>query len=111
MSKLFNYYSFDECPDEKKLFEKLEYLASKDKIEWSEKDKYLLKIKDIELDDDEIDELSKFLDNNYVYPYLGHDEDEDDYEDDKYDDYDNYDDDYDNKKSKRYNSDNYDDDF
>jgi hypothetical protein len=100
MSKLFNYYSFDECSDEEKLFERLDELTSHDKIEYSEQDKYLIKIKDIELDDDEIEDLCEFLDKNNVYPYLGYDED-DDYSDDDYDI--DEDDDY-NGKSREYKS-------
>jgi hypothetical protein len=107
MSKLFNYYSFDECSDEQQLFERLDELVNQGKIEYSEQDKYLLKIKDTELDDDEIKDLCEFLDSNNVYPYLGYDE-SDDYEDDDYDF--NESDDY-NVKSKGYRSDYDDEDF
>lgn len=107
MSKLFNYYSFDECSDEHILFERLDELVSQDKIEYSEQDKYLIKIKDIELDDDEVQDLCEFLDDNNVYPYLGYEEDDDDYSDDDYDL--DEDDDY-NGKSRGYKSD-YDDDY
>jgi hypothetical protein len=99
MSKLFNYYSFDECSDEQHLFERLDELVNQDKIEYNEQDKYLIKIKDIELDDNELEDLCNFLDENNVYPYLGYEED-DDIESD-YNDYDDYDDDY-NGKSKGY---------
>lgn len=106
MSKLFNYYSFDECSDEQKLFEKLDELTNQEKIEYSEQDNYLIKIKDIELDDDEIEDLCEFLDKNNIYPYLGYEEEEEDYDFDDYGDEDQ--DDY-NGKSRGYKS-GYDDD-
>jgi len=107
MKKLFNYYSFDECSDEQKLFGKLDELLNQTKIEYSEQDNYLIKIKDIELDDNEIEDLSKFLDDNNVYPYLGYNDDDDD---DLEDDYEIDEDDY-NSKSRGHRSDYDEDDY
>jgi hypothetical protein len=92
MEKLFNYYSFDECPDEDILFEKLNQLVDEEKIQYSEKESYLIKIDDLELSDTELEELSKFLDDNNVYPYLGYEEEDDDYESNfgDFDDYEDY---------------------
>ena len=112
-SKLFNFYSFDECSDEEQLFEKLESLKDESKIDFTEQDNYIIKIKDIELSDDDISDLMKFFDDMNVYPYLG-DEDEDDDEDYDFDESDDVEDDYNGSyKSKRGNSsdDDYYDDF
>ena len=108
-SKLFNFYSFDECSDEDKLFNKLDLLKNESKIHYTQDDNYLIKIKDLELSDDEIEKLSVFLDSLNVLPYLGH-EDEGDTD---FDDYDDSDDDIDDNYNGRYKSrnDDYDDDY
>ena len=100
-SKLFNFYSFDECSDEDKLFNKLDLLKNESKIHYTQDDNYLIKIKDLELTDDEIEKLSVFLDSLNVLPYLGYEEEVDN----DFDDYDNdSDDDIDDiipKKTKK----------
>ena len=110
-SKLFNFYSFDECSDEDKLFKKLDLLKNESKIHYTQDDNYLIKIKDLELTDDEIEKLSVFLDSLNVLPYLGH-EDEVDTDSDDYDD-DSGNDDIDDNYNGRYKSrdDDYDDDY
>jgi len=111
-SKLFNFYSFDECSDEDQLFEKLDSLKDESKIEYTEQDNYIVKIKDLELSDDEISELIKFLDNLNVFPYLGIEEDEEDEFSDFDDDFsengdDEYNGSYKSKKGKSSDDDYY----
>lgn len=109
-SKLFNFYSFDECSDEDKLFQRLDSLKNDSKINYTQDENYLIKIVDIELSDDEIDKLSQFLDSLNVLPYLGHEDDTDG----DFDDYEDPDDDLDNDyNGSRYKSrkDDYDDDY
>ena len=100
-SKLFNFYSFDECSDEDQLFAKLDSFKDESKIEYTEQDNYILKIKDLELSDDEITDLVTSLDELNVYPYLGYEEDEEDEYSDFDDDFSDKDDDYNGYKSKR----------
>jgi hypothetical protein len=112
-SKLFNFYSFDECSDEDQLFAKLDSLRDESKIEYTEQDNYIFKIKDLELSDDEISDLITSLDELNVYPYLGCEDDEDDEYSDFDDDF-SEDDDYNGSyKSNRGRSsdDDFNDDF
>lgn len=106
-SQLFSRYSYDECKDEKKLFEKLKQLSKQGKLEFSKEDQYLFKVKDIELGEKEIDDLNDFFDKLDVFPYL---EEIDELE--SYDYNDDYQEDEDDEYiSKRYRSkeDDYDD--
>jgi hypothetical protein len=106
-SKLFTRYSFDECQDENKLFKKLDSFLKEDKIEYSIESEYLFKIKDIELSEKEISDLSIFFENIEVYPYIDEsieEEDESDYDVDDYDE-----NDYSSKRYRR--DDDYNDDF
>jgi len=107
MSKLFNYYSFDECQNDEHLFERLEQLVDLDKIHYVEEDNQLLKLRDIDLTDQEIIALCKFLDENNVYPYLGHEDDEEESDDD----YDDYDEDSPTKKNNNRSDYDSDDDY
>ncbi len=107
-SKLFTRYSFDECQDENKLFKKLDSLLEDDKIEYSIESEYLFKIKDIELSDKEISDLSVFFENIEVHPYI------DEYIDEEEEDSDYLNEDYDENdySSKKYRrDDDYNDDF
>jgi hypothetical protein len=103
-SKLFTRYSFDECSNETKLFEKLDSLLEEGKIEYNSEDQYLFKIKDIDLTDDEIEDLCVMFDKMEVYPYI------DNIDDDISDDDDN-DDNSDDYTGRRYRGDDYDDDY
>ena len=88
--ELFKFYSLDECFDLKNVKRKLEQLEDDGKIEYSiEGD--ILKIKDIDLDELEITNLTGLLDNNDIFPYPDYDEESgDDFDgDDFYDDVDN----------------------
>lgn len=84
------YYSLDECRTRDKVIERLEKLKNSGKIDY-EIDIDILEIEDIDLEEEEIEILEEFLDNNDVITYYDKDdEDEDDYDDF----YDDYDDDY-----------------
>jgi hypothetical protein len=112
-SKLFNFYSFDECSDEDQLFAKLDSFKDESKIEYTEQDNYILKIKDLELSDDEISDLVTSLDELNVYPYLGYEEDEEDegysdFDDDFSDEDDDYNGSYKSKRGKSSEDDFYD---
>ena len=88
---LFNYYSLDECSDKKSVLKKLKELKKEGKIEF-DLDGEVFKIRDIDLEEEEVDELIQTFDEKDVFPYLERDEDSDD-EDDLYD-FDYGDDDY-----------------
>lgn len=111
-SKLFNFYSFDECSDEDKLFERLDSLEEESKISYTEQDNYIFKIKDLELSDNEISDLCSFLDEMNVYPYLGYEDDDEELDSD-FDDFSDEDDDYNgsyrSKKGKSSDDDYFDD--
>ena len=105
-SQLFTRYSYDECTNEEKLFEKLDELLNEGKVEYNTENQYTFKIKDLELSDDEIQELCDLFEEVEVFPYM-----EEDITDDDYDDYNDYDDDGDDYNGNRYKSkdDDYDD--
>jgi hypothetical protein len=89
---LFQYYSIDECLDTKLVIKKLNELKREGRIDYKIEDQDLIKVKDIDLDEDEIQDLINMFDNNDVFPYLEKDEDDeddsylyDDMDDDSYD--------------------------
>jgi hypothetical protein len=91
--ELSNYYSMDECVDRKKVTTTLKKYVKEGKIEYNlDKTTDVFHLKDIDLEEVDIDLLIELFDKNDVFPYLDYD-DEDDDEDDRYDDYDG-DDDY-----------------
>lgn len=96
--KLVKHYSFDECLDEEKLFDKLDELVSNGKIEYQIENQYVFKIEDIELHENDVKEICLFLDSMYVYPYHGYEEDDSTIDDD-FDDFEE-DSDYTTKKYK-----------
>lgn len=100
-SQLFTHYSFDECTNEEKLFDKLDTLLQDGKIEYNTESQYVFKIKDIDLTDNEIEDLCELFDKLEVYPYLESD-DTDDFDD--FDDFDSFDDEEDDYTTKRYRS-------
>jgi hypothetical protein len=89
---LFNYYSLDECVDTKVIKKRLNQLKKEGSAEFSI-DGDILKLTDISLDENEIEELISMFDKYDVFPYPdyedGLDEEDDDYYDDEYnnDDY------------------------
>lgn len=84
-SKLFNYYSIDECLNDKKLYKELDKYVSNGTLEYTPESNNVIKIVDLDLTDEEIDSLIKLFDSLDVIPYM-------DYEDDYYESGDNYDD-------------------
>lgn len=83
--ELYNYYNLDECINKRKVKKKLQELSEDGKIEYSI-DGEILKIDDLDLSEEEIEEVADLLDSNDVFPYL----DKDDEDDDLYDGYDDY---------------------
>lgn len=79
--ELFNFYNLDECSDLKAVKKRLEVLQEDGKIDYSI-DGDILKIKDLDLDENEIPELAEFLDELDIFPYPDYqDEEDDDYSD------------------------------
>jgi hypothetical protein len=101
MNKLLTHYSYDECTDENLLFEKLNQLVDDSKISYKIEEKYIFKIEDLELTDEDIEDLVQTFDDLNVIEYFGYDSDDDS---DDFDDFDDFDesDDY---TTKRYRSD------
>lgn len=86
--ELFNYYSLDECPERKVIKKRLTQLENEGKVEFSiEGD--ILKLTDLDLDENEISELVEMFDKYDVFPYPDYEEGfDDDDEDDYYGDFD-----------------------
>ena len=89
--ELFNYYSMDECPERKVIKKRLTQLEEEGKIDFNI-DGVILKIKDIDLDEDEVAELVEMFDKYDVFAYPDYEEGIDDEEDDYYDGFDEEDD-------------------
>lgn len=87
--ELFNFYNLDECINKKKVIKKLKQLEDEGKIEYSI-DGEILKIDDLDLSEEEVEQVANLFDTNDVFPY--HDKEDDD---DFYDGYDNFSDDED----------------
>jgi hypothetical protein len=91
--ELSNYYSMDECVDIKKVTTTLKKYVKEGKIEYNlDKTTDVFHLKDIDLEEVDIDLLIELFDKNDVFPYLDYEEEDED-DDDRYDDYDE-DDDY-----------------
>jgi hypothetical protein len=90
--ELFNYYSLDECPERKVIKKRLTQLEDEGKIEFS-LDGDILKITDLDLDEDEVAELVEMFDKYDVFAYPDYEEGIDDEDDDYYDGF-NEDEDY-----------------
>ena len=89
--ELFNYYSLDECPERKVIKKRLTQLEDEGKIDFN-LDGDILKITDLDLDEDEVAELVEMFDKYDVFPYPDYEEGIDDEEDDYYDGFDEEDD-------------------
>jgi hypothetical protein len=91
--ELFNYYSMDECPERKVIKKRLTQLEDEGKIDF-DIDGDILKISDLDLDEDEVAELVEMFDKYDVFAYPdyeeGLDNDEDDYYNDGFDEEDDY---------------------
>ena len=92
--ELFNFYSLDVCLEQKLVKKKLNQLEEDGKIEFSI-DGDILKIQDLDLDEEELSDLIKMFDNNDIFPYPDYQEGfEDDDDDFGYDDFDDEQQDY-----------------
>ena len=90
--ELFNYYSMDECPERKVIKKRLTQLEKEGKINF-EIEGEILKLTDLDLEENDIEELIEMFDKYDVFPYPDYEEntiDEDDEDDDDYYDYDGY---------------------
>lgn len=84
--KLFNYYSFDECVDRKKVLSVIKGFVKDGKITYElDKTTDVFHIEDLDLEEEDVEKLVEIFDNNDVFPYL--DYEDDDNEDGGYDDY------------------------
>lgn len=93
--KLYTYYSIDECKDTKRIKKELNVFDREGKIEYEiDRVNSILKIEDIDLEDDDIEYLLDLFENLEVYPNIDMEDDEDDDEDYGYYDRDDEDDDY-----------------
>lgn len=79
MYKLSKYYTLDECTERKILKKKLSKFELDGKIEF-EFDSDILKLTDIDLDEDEIDTLVSLFDKYEVYAYPDYEDGFDYYE-------------------------------
>jgi hypothetical protein len=89
--ELFNYYSLDECKDRKEILKKLKSLKKEGKIDFSI-DGEIFNIRDLDLEEYEVEKLLEKFDSMDVFPYLEREEDEEDEDDFGY--YEDDDDDY-----------------
>jgi len=89
MKELFTYYSLDEAIDRDLVVNKLKSLKKELKIELSFEDD-TFKIKDIDLEESEIEDLLDLFDNNDIFPDYDREDDEDDTWDNYYEDEDDY---------------------
>jgi hypothetical protein len=91
--ELFNYYSLDECPERKVIKKRLTQLEDEGKIDFN-LDGDILKITDLDLDEDEVAELVEMFDKYDVFPYPDYEEgledEDDDYYNDGFDEEDDY---------------------
>ena len=85
------FWNLDECIDRKLVLSKLKDLKDEGKIEYDLNGDFL-KIEDIDLDETEVNELVKLLEDNDVFEDLEHGEDDDNWDDDGWAD-DSFDDD------------------
>jgi hypothetical protein len=87
MNELGKCYDLDECGERKQVVVKLKQFEKEGKIEYSISGD-VLKIEDIDLEDNDITYLIKLFEDNDIFENTEYDED-DDYNDD-YDDYNDY---------------------
>ena len=93
--KLYTYYSTDECKDTKRIKKELNVFDREGKIEYEiDKVNSLLKIEDIDLEDDDIEYLIELFEDLEVYPNIDMEDEDGDDEDFGYYDPDGDDEDY-----------------
>ncbi len=91
--RLYTYYSIDECNNTKRLKKELNIYDHQGKIEYDfDRVNSILKIEDLDLEDNDIEYLIELFEELEVYPNLDMDSDGDDDDDDfgYYDDDDDY---------------------
>lgn len=84
--RLFNYYSIDECLNIDKLYNELDKYADGGLLEYKLEDRDIIKIEDLDLTEDKIEDIEKLLDSLDVFPYLDYDDGEDEISDFGYED-------------------------
>lgn len=84
--ELFKYYNLDECIDLKLVKKELNHLKKEGKIDYNI-DGDILKIEDIDLDDNELEDIINLFEDNDIFQNMEYGEYEDyDYDDLKDDD-------------------------
>lgn len=92
---LYTYYSIDECNNTKRLKKELNIYDHQGKIEYDfDRVNSILKIEDLDLEDNDVEYLIELFENLEVYPNMDINGDDDDDDDDDYGYYDRDDDDY-----------------
>lgn len=92
--RLYTYYSIDECNNTKRLKKELNIYDHQGKIEYDfDRVNSILKIEDLDLEDNDVEYLIELFENLEVYPNMDINGDDDD-DDDNYGYYDRDDDDY-----------------
>lgn len=86
MNELGKCYDLDECGERKQVVVKLKQFEKEGKIEYSISGD-VLKIEDIDLEDNDITYLIKLFEDNDIFKNTEYDEDDDN---DYYDDYNDY---------------------
>jgi len=76
--KLNKFYTIDECLNEEELYQRLDTLVDDGKIEYELIDKWMLKIKDLDLTTNEEKSLVELLDSLDIFEVEGEEEEEDD---------------------------------
>lgn len=93
--RLYTYYSIDECNNTKRLKKELNIYDHQGKIEYDfDRVNSILKIEDLDLEDNDVEYLIELFENLEVYPNMDINGDDDDDDDDNYGYYDRDDDDY-----------------
>jgi hypothetical protein len=84
--KLFNYYSIDECSNVDKLHQELNKFVEEGVLDYKLEDRDIVKITDIDLTEDQVEDIEKILDGLDVFPYLDYNNGQEDSDDDYYGD-------------------------
>jgi hypothetical protein len=93
--RLYTYYSIDECNNTKRLKKELNIYDHQGKIEYDfDRVNSILKIEDLDLEDNDVEYLIELFENLEVYPNMDINGDDDEDDEDNYGYYDRDDDDY-----------------
>ena len=81
--KLYTYYSIDECKDTKRIKKELNVFDKQGKLEYEiDRINCILKVEDIDLEDNDIEYLIDLFEQCEVYPNLDMDDDDEEGDDD-----------------------------